>query len=580
MRKTAVLFVALALYALPLIAQTVADAQYVHTIHLGTFPEVMPRDFDQVRTMGFVYSQPVGRMVDVFLGGWDNEEAPRALLPTLRNMGYSASVRKLPVEQGQPVRVIQLGAERVTGPIAWEKYFAADQLNVLIANDVVKILAGPYDDETRLRADLAAFRKKGFPQAFAKTVNSALLHAVTSFETGGVKRPAFDIQLPKSGERSGKPTGEPEPMTYDAPVTYDLPAASVEGTAKSGGPTRYEAGAGLRVPVPEVRSNVKRSSARHLQETLKELGYLAAGIDGYYGRMTASAFEKAWAEHRQVQKYKVLSRTALFAERQADELPLQRAIDLLGTDPAAAVPLLQRSTRPEAKAWLAYRLFVTQGPSPEVDRLMNEAIRAAFVGVDPSRFPSFDYRARYSYPELAQLLRHLFYVQVAAPKDRLALPCWLLQRHGKVMESVLTDPVAQRNEWYLSGCEDAGGWEYVRVLRTIMQDISAGQTGSAAERRAAASEWVRLLLLPATVADSEVKDAPAWTGRLATSVDGWGLRDPMLGEIAQAWKLAWYQSCVLLEDWFMDKGLSPEAARQHAAAALRALAQPWMKRFL
>lgn len=574
MRKIAVLCVALALYALPLFAQTMADAQYVHTIHLGTFPEVMPRDFDQVRSLGFVYSQPVGRMVDVFLGGWDNEEAPRQLLPTLRNMGYSASVRKLPVEQGQPVRVIQLGAERVTGPIAWEKYFVAERLNVLIANDVVKILAGPYDDEARLRADLAEFRKKGFPQAFAKTVNSALLHAVTSFETGGVKRPAFDIQLPKPGERPVVPAGEPEP------TTYDQPAGAPVLVPKSAEPTTYGEASGIVVPEPEVRSNVKRSSARRLQETLKELGYLSSGIDGYYGRMTASAFAQAWAEHRQVQKYRILSRTALFAERQAEELPLQRAIDLLDSDPAVAVPLLQRSTRPEAKAWLAYHLFVTQGPSPEVDRLMNEAIRAAFVGVDPSRFPSFDFRARYTYPEQVQLLRHLFYVQVAAPKDRLALPCWLLQRHGKVMESVLSDAVAQRNEWSLSGCEDVGGWEYVRVLRTIMQDMSAGQAGSPTERRAAESEWVRLVLLPTTVADADVKDAPAWTQRLESSVDGWGLRDPMLDEIAQAWKLAWYQSFVLLEDWFMNFGMSPEAARQHAAAALRALARPWMKRFL
>ncbi len=557
------------LYAMPLFSQAVADAQYVYTIHLGTFQEVLPRDFAQVRALGFVYSQPVGRMVDVFLGGWDDEAKPRQLLPTIVNMGYSASVRKLPVEQGQPVRVIQLGAERATGPIDWERYFVAEQLHVLLANDMVKVMAGPYADESALRADLAMFRKKGFAQAFAKTVNSALLHAVTSFETGGIKRPAFEIELPK---RAARPPDRDETAQ---PTTYDMPAPAVEMRTKSAEPTPYVSAS----PAPQIRSNVKRSSARWLQATLKELGYLSSGVDGYYGRMTAAAFERAWAEHRQVQKYRLLSRTPLFAERPAGGVRLQEAVDRLGTDPDWAVPLLERSTRPEGRAWLAYHLFVTQGPSPQVDRLMNQAIREAFLDVDSKRFPSFDPRARYTYAELEQLLRHLFYVQVAAPKDRLALPCWLIQRHREWMERVLAGPVARANEWELSGCAEVGGWEPVLVLRTIMQDMAAGQVGSEAERRAAMSEWVKLLLLPRLVEGEAIADAVAWTQRLEQSVAGWALRDPLLAQIAQAWKLAWYQSFVLLEDWFMDQGLRPAEARQRAAAALRALAQPWMKRF-
>lgn len=570
MRKMIAFCGGLWLYALPIFSQAVADTQYVYTIHLGTFQEVLPRDFAQVRALGFVYRQPVGRMVDVFLGGWDDQAAPQQLLPTIINMGYSASVRKLPVTQGQPVRVIQLGAERATGPIDWERYFVAEQLHVLLANDMVKVMAGPYTDEAALRADLAMFREKGFAQAFAKTVNSALLHAVTSFETGGIKQPAFDIDLPKRGTQ---PT-QPEELVR--PTTYDMPTSQGDVRTKAVEPTPHASGAA----VPQIRSNVKRSSARRLQAVLKELGYLGSGIDGYYGRMTAAAFDEAWATHRQVQKYRLLSRTALFAEMPARDGSLQQAVDRLAADPDWAVPLLESSARPEGRAWLAYHLFVTQGPSSQVDQLMNRAIREAFLDVDPKRFPSFDPRARYTYAELEQLLRHLFYVLVAAPKDRLALPCWLIQRHRRLMEQVLAGPVARANEWGLSGCAEVGGWEPVQVLRAIMQDMAAGQASDVAARRAAASEWVKLLLLPHTVESEAVADAVTWTERLAQSVEGWALRDPLLAEIAQAWKLAWYQSFVLLEDWFMDRGLKPAEARKRAAAALWVLAQPWMKRFV
>ncbi len=552
-------------------AQVVSDEQYVYTIHLGTFPEVLPQDFASLRTLGFVYSQPIGRMVDVFMGGWNDEAAARKLIPTLQNMGFNASVRKLPVTQGKPVRVIQLEARRSTAPIAWEKYFVAESLHVLIANDIVKILSGPYESEAALNADLQRFRASGFPKAFPKTVNSAMLHEVTGFETGGVKRPAFRIDLahPK------RIASEAEPVTYDQPESVRL--------ASKGGAhavTPQEQGNAI-IPQPEVRSNVRRSSARHLQEILKTLGYLSSGIDGYYGNMTAAAFAKAWAEHRQVNKYKVLANSPLFSQKtQSVILPLQRAIDELMSEPEAALSVLATATRPEAKAWRAYYLFMRQGPSPQVDQLMNEAIRAAFVDADPKRFPMFDFRARYTYPDLEQLLRHLFYVQVAAPKDPLGLPCWLFQRHGKLMNQILSEPVAQRNKWILSPCSDTYDWEYIRVLRVVMEDMSAGQEPSWQEVQGAESRWLQLMWLPQLIDVEEAQKAVAWAERLQQSVSGWKLRDPLLAHIGVAWQLAWFQSFILLEDYFMDQGFKPTEARALAAATLQALAQPWMKRFI
>lgn len=62
--------------------------------------------------------------------------------------------------------------------------------------------------------------------------------------------------------------------------------------------------------LPAIDGAIKRHSAAELQMVLKEKGFYAGEIDGYYGPGTASAYRRAWEELPVLRKYRSLSGAA------------------------------------------------------------------------------------------------------------------------------------------------------------------------------------------------------------------------------------------------------------------------------
>ncbi len=533
-----------------------------YTVRLGEFQNPRMETFEVVKPLGFVYAVP-GRngQAEVFLGGWSEESKARSAAREARAMGYgSASVRRLPVEQGRTVIVVQLALRDARKPIDWEAFRSFEKLFVLLNDQEVKIFTGPFPDMAAARALLPQIRSRGFSDAFPRSVNEVLLHPLGRFELGGEAQPLIPLEF----ENAGRPTN-PTPKGYEATD----PVLNAPATPSSTFTRQSE--------LPNIRSRVKRTSARLLQEVLKAQGTYKGSLDGYYGKGTREGFARAWNANRQIEKYRDLAvRNTATADPLSAEL--QNAINNLWQDPTRSYAALAAFDTPLSKAYRAYYLLVSQGLSAQaqVNRLMNEAMDQAFRGKKPSDFPGFDFRSNHTYNDVSQLLLHLRYIHQAEGGE-FQVPCWLFERHPVAAKVAFEGHSAQLN---LQPCGGFLNWEPLVVLKAIADDISADK------KLAGTLEAERLALLqkmstdPTPLSDKERLRLRQWEDKLLKGLDGWSMRESFLREIATAFKLAFLQSQVLLEDHFMDLGFQYREAEGMALAVLEALVGKQVERFV
>ncbi|RMF28914.1 MAG: hypothetical protein D6765_05195, partial [Bacteroidetes bacterium] len=168
-----------------------------YTVRLGEFQSPRMETFEVLKSLGFVYAVP-GRngQAEVFLGGWSEESKARSVAQEARALGYgSASVRRLPVEQGRTVIVVQLALRDARKPIDWEPFRTFEKLFVLLNDREVKIFTGPFPDMAAARALLPRIRSGGFSDAFPRSVNEALLHPIGRFEMGSNGQPLIPLEF-------------------------------------------------------------------------------------------------------------------------------------------------------------------------------------------------------------------------------------------------------------------------------------------------------------------------------------------------------------------------------------------------
>lgn len=555
---------------------TAQNTQPEHTIHIGTFINPKPDDFKHIRSLGFLYSrtQP-NNYSDIMMGGYMDAESARAVVEQLKNQGYhSPYVTNLNLKEGNNVAVIQLGIKNVQKEIDWSRYFKLDKLYVIIQQNTLKIVTGIYPDIAAAKADLSNVRAKGFSDAFPKSVNNALLHEITTFETGGAKRALIPLDFSDAQAKNSN-KGSKEEMT---PKGYEeetiLPkGANIKTESKSKSNSISNA-----VKIPDIRADLKRTSALELQKVMKELKVYNSFLDGYYGKGTRIAYKKAASQNRQLKKYRLLAKAQEFGT--ADEQPegLQYFINNLWDETAAALGGLESSNAPIAKAYRAYYSFNTSGISQEVNNLMNTAIRAAFAGKKLENFPRFDYNATYAYTDLDQLLLHLRYIHEVSV-DKPAAPCWLFKRHpGAALRAF--DASERNADFRVQNCGGFWEWENIQVLHAIALDLCAQNDIDSEEMAKDHSDLSRLFLTPKTLSAAEQKALTTWNKNLLSGIAGWSFKDPMLKEISVAFKLSYFQTQVLLEDHFMDGGFKEKEAKGMALAVLKVLVGHHLERFV
>ncbi|RMF24151.1 MAG: hypothetical protein D6765_12145 [Bacteroidetes bacterium] len=123
-------------------------------------------------------------------------------------------------------------------------------------------------------------------------------------------------------------------------------------------------------------------------------------------------------------------------------------------------------------------------------------------------------------------------------------------------------------------------WEPLVVLKAIADDISADKklTGTLEAEHLALLQ--KMATDPTPVSDKERLRLRQWEEKLLLGLDGWSMRESFLQEIAVAFKLAFLQSQVLLEDHFMDLGFQYREAEGMALAVLEALVGKQVARFV
>lgn len=616
---------------LVLLAQTAAVAQSHYTIMVGTFFNAKSQDFTELRSVGLVYAFPMeGNLSQVYVGGYEQKADAERILATVKQRGYAkAYIQERPHSEGQTMSVIQLGMRNVTQPVDWSRFDGIGDLFAIVNGAQARILVGVYKDDATAKAALPAIRQKGFPDAFTRSVNTSTLVKLNEFETG-IKRALipFSLQQPPAQPAPTQPApAQPAATKQDAPAPVQ-PAAIVTNptlTPKSGNqptpptvtipgtptlspktpgqpsdvPKSFEDNTrivtvpapvtGTPLPVasstskeiarPAISPSVKRRSALDLQTVMKAEKAYTGSLDGFYGPGTATAFDAAWQANRDVQKYELLTRAKREASQKSSN-SLQTAINGLTTTPSAAA-VLASSSHALGKAYSAYATYLKEGFGTGVNNLMNAAIKTAFADKKTkSPAPAFDHKATYSYTSAEQLVQHLYYLH-AATKNEYTLPCWLHERHPREsLQARAAFAGLEGTSPLLTACDNAPNWHEVQVLQTIAADINTENRLDQARLAADAAIRAKLMLEPSILEPEARKSIENWHSSLWIGLNSWANRDPANERAVTALKLAYFQSQVRLEDYFLGLKYTPDQAKGMALAVLETLVGYHLDRFV
>ena len=278
-----------------------------------------------------------------------------------------------------------------------------------------------------------------------------------------------------------------------------------------------------------------------------------------------------------IQKYRILAEYYGTPGATVSGNRMQQAIDRLPSD-ANALLVIESASEPIAIAYQAYQLFMAAGPNAQTNAKMNQAIRSAYEGKQLSQRPPFDYRATYAYQDLNQLVKHLFFMH-AAPSVDYAVPCWLYNRHPAETAQAQTAIAGFTNHFSVQPCDSFQSWPEVRLLQAVAFDITPSARDQQDMLAEAAGRRSALYLSSTPLSAQETTAVKAWNERLWAGLAGWSTTDPMHADAVKALKVAYFQSQVRLEDYYMDQGFEAAAATGLALASIQALAGVPLNRF-
>ncbi|MCB0638221.1 MAG: hypothetical protein KDC54_16440 [Lewinella sp.] len=565
-------------------------AQSAFTVRVGTFLEVRAQDFDPIRPLGFLYKLPAeGNLQQVFLGGYTTEAAADQVAQRLRQQGFSnAQTVTRNLGEGQQVIVIQIATRYANRTIDWESLQRAGDLYVLLENETIKVVTGVYNSIEQANGTLPAIQQLGYADAFIKRVNSAALLPVTGFSTG-LKEALIPLDF---AENTGTRTTQqpstqasPQPTTTPRTVPTNMEETDARIVPRSPNVTAGAVQPAVSQPtavarataLPEIRMRVKRRSALELQKVMQAQGYYTSTLDGYYGPGTTQAYETILQQDPTLRKYRLLATEMPPAEPTTTPNRLQAAINDLLTDPQAPM-VVESADAPVAKAYQAYLLFRSLGPNYDVNNLMNQAISEAFASAAARQRTSFDYRASYAYPDLGQLILHLHYIHAANP-DGLSIPCWLSYEHPDETAAARAALGATATNLPMEACDPLLAWPEIALLRTIAMDMTPQARTLQDRLNADAGRRSQLYLASQPLTGEAIRELESWYQRLWVNLNNWGIGDPLHADIIKALKVAFYQSEVRLEDYFMDQGFDDEQAKSLALATLQTIVGTPLDRF-
>lgn len=600
------------LLAASLSANTANQVAYTFTIHVGAFVNPKLTDFENIRPYGYLYAQKFNNLLQVYMGDYATESEASKILTQIKQRGYpDAFITRRNLEMGTSVTIIQLGSEKAGTDIDWAYYMKAGTLQAFQSGNTIQIATGPYEDLDIASSRLDLIKKSGFNDAFIKNVNSVLLHKVTSFETGSSiqipkeyeevltakapaeevviaeippkKNPVPDVMVKKKAPANlDAKKEEPRPATYDEVIAVKSPPITTESPVSPVATTKVAANekkASIKtIAIPDIRSDVKRTSVLKLQEVLKTEGSYRSSLDGFFGPGTQKSLAEMMATDPEIQKYKLLTQAYRNNSPKASEL--QTIIYEMGDDVAAGVSKLKRQKSAISKAYQAYGIFALSGKNQETDKLMNRAIKESFAGKKLKNKPPFDISAVYSYSDYKNLILHLRYIHSASGED-IGVPCWLFEKHQK--ETLLAfDPARElaKGDYEIQDCGNITQWESISLLETIMKEMTPDLADlDPATFATLQSKRAVLMLAPKAQSIEDYKKIDTWNTNLWNGLTKWEASDPLHSKMTTPLKVAYFQSWALLEDHFMNQGFTAKEARGLSLSILETIVEPYLGRY-
>lgn len=572
------------------------------TVKVGSFLDASPKDFESIRDLGVLHiNRPGGNNTEVFIGGFDKREDAQAMINQLRTRGFDHGfIQQYSINDGQVATVIQITTTSIKKALDWERYSKAGKLFTILNKDKVKVVTGVYPSLESAKQDLARVRNTGFKDAFIKKVNSIFLHEVSEYATG-IKKPLIPIALdqrpptprtppPSSNTtpviktqetaRKGVPVKESVPVVKkEVPETYEEPSfKTTKPVEYSGSSRKVVPQKNNSLPLPKVRTKVKRKSVIDLQRVLEKEKTYTMKVDGYYGKGTRAAYEKAVSKNQVIQKYIAILENSGSNTLPTANDPVQNAINNLVDDPAAQA-VLEGSGLNIAQAYEAYMLFNTLDASREVDALMNAAIKDAYEGKTFNNSAPFDYNSTYSYQNIDQLVLHLFYIH-AAPGSKYSAPCWLFDLHPDAAGNAFAKVGRHSDgDFHLQSCDLFLQWEPLKLTQAIASDLNPDGQFDSAKLSKEASKRAQIFLAPKVPNAEERKELDDWYLKKWKNLNAWSGKDPLNKKLVTALKISYFESQVRLEDHFMDKGFKKEQAKGLALQVLQSTVGYHLQRF-
>ncbi len=564
------------------------------TIHVGAFVNSNIQDFANIRNIGYIYADKMpNNLLQIYLGEFQSESAANQTLLTIHAKGYpDAYVTRRTLSDQQEEHFIQIETKLVQDDINWQEYIKAGPLYAVLHNNAVKLVTGPFMHTQEAEQRLVALRNMGFKDAFVKKVNKMRLHRVGNFETGGpITAPsvvAFNeakVIIP-----TAIPVNKDVPTSYeersnvpsDIPTSYGddvLTAKSPNVSPPMGEPVMIEKPLesfrpASKLGMPTIRKNVKRKSALELQKILKVKGTYKGSIDGLYGNGTSAAYLQAKNDSKPYQKYFLLSKMANEFTEKAPANITQHYISNLPNNPEAAIQGLTGSKVPIAKAYRAYKIFMAESNRQKVNSLMNRAIQESFAGKTNHGLP-FDPEATYSYENVSQVIQHIAFIH-SVDKEKIKVPCWLFERHP--IETSRAFDKAKNYDIEL--CDKFDNWEEIKVLKTVAMDMDKGLKSKESLINASNAKRAKLFLSPSKLSDDERRWMLQWDAVFWEGINEWSAKDPVHSKMVEALKLSYFQSQVLLEDFFMDKDFKATEAKALSLSVLQTIVQPYLDGYI
>jgi hypothetical protein len=493
----------------------------IFALNIGNFanPEIV--DFAALQKLGLIYAVTLGNdQSQIFVGDYPDKSTANTALTSIKKAFPEAYIAQKKATT-TTISTVQLASKKVGEKINWKSFENAGNIFAVSDGKIVRIVSAGFQNDSLAKIALSDLKALGYKDAILKKYPEVNLHKIAKFESGLDLNGAIKKQAIKSPAKPPSVVVLPPPP----PIVIDNYAGNY--------PT----------------SELKRS--------LSVLGTYKGKVDDKANPSLTKAFEEATLNNSVLAKYKILAKSYKLDIQKVSDL--QQAINNIQKDPAASAKTLEKSMQPIAKAYRAYLLFTQNGDAKIINSLMNEALQTAFKDTKENKF-SFDASATYDYKELAQLIKHLRYVQGAA-KDEPTAPTWLFTEHPKEAK------VAFTGDYKVEPSDPAMDIEAVRLTKLIADDMVANATKDTKEDLANASERTKMMLNPVAVTESQ----DDWNKQLWEGLDTWAAKDALNQQTVKAFKASFYQSVVLLQQQYAKQmGLpnSPQSDTNSRNAAL------------